>query len=180
MTSNILDLDAARRESAFPEGIIVKLGGAEYTLPSELPADTFDPFLAPEFDLSGLIVALFKDEDGKGKDIGERAVDLLVLRPALPAEVIAAFYASLELLFGEEQWATFKTKRPSVPDLGRLVSGLFRLYGTSLGEAFASAGSFTTAGPTSKPTSLAATPDSTPEPSGDAQAPEAGSSESVA
>jgi len=180
MTSltNVIDLDAARRESAFPDGINVPFEGEVYNLPGELPADVFDPFLTPEFDLSGLLVTLFKDDDEE-KELGDRVVALLLDRPMLPAEIIGALYAALELLFGAEQWATFKAARPSIPDIARLVSGLFRLYGVSLGEAFASVGSVANAGPTSKQTSPLGIPASTPDASGDAQAPATGSSESA-
>ena len=165
--SNLLDLDAARRENAHPEGIVVVLGGEEFTLPAELPADVFDPFLAPEFNLSGLILTLFKSaDDGKELEIADRLMILLLDRPSLPTEVVDAIYTALELLFGAEQWATFKAQRPSFKDLGRLVSGLFRMYGTSLGEAFASVSSVTTAGPTSKQTSPLGIPASTPDTSG--------------
>ena len=177
--TNVIDLDAARRESAFPDGINVPFRGETYTLPGELPADVFDPFLTPEFDLSGLLVTLFKDDDAEKKELGDRVVGLLLDRPMLPAEIITAIYAALELLFGDEQWATFKAARPSIPDIARLVSGLFRLYGVSLGEAFASVGSVTNAGPTSKQTSPLGIPVSTPDASGDAPAPETGSSESA-
>jgi hypothetical protein len=178
--TNVLDLDAARRESAHPEGIVVRLGGEDFTLPAELPADVFDPFLTPEFDLSGLIIAVFKDknDDGSESDLAERLVSLLFDRPSLPTEVIDAVYRALELLFGDEQWATFKAQRPSFKDLGRLVGGLFRLYGTSLGEAFASVSSVTTAGPTSKQTSPLGIPASTPDGSGEV-APAAATSSSA-
>jgi hypothetical protein len=178
--TNVIDLDAARRESAFPDGIDVPFRGETYNLPGELPADVFDPFLTPEFDLSGLLVTLFKDDDAeKKKELGDRVVELLLERPMLPAENITAIYAALELLFGPDQWATFKAARPSIPDIARLVSGLFRLYGVSLGEAFASVGSVTNAGPTSKQTSPLGIPVSTPDASGDAPAPETASSESA-
>ena len=175
-TAFSIDLDAARRERQAPDGIPVILKGEEFILPGELPTDVFDPFLTDEFDLGGLLVEVAKMDDAEPLEV---LVKLLFNRPKLPVETLNAVFAALELLFGAEQWAEFRKLRPSIKDQVALVKGAFKLYGTSVGEAFASAAKSASGGPTSKPTSPGSTTDSTPETSGDDQAPEADSSESA-
>lgn len=170
MTDNrVLDLDAGRREAEQPEGLPVIFKGENFLLPAELPVDVFDPFLDEEFDLAGLIrdgMARAKNEDGSTKPVSTIVMDTLFNRPALPVEIAKTIFAAFELLFGAEEYARFKALRPSLPDYGRLTAGLFRLYGVSMGEAFASPASSESDGATPKQTLPASTPDSTPAKSG--------------
>jgi hypothetical protein len=153
-----IDLDAAAREVQFPDGIPLRKGGKDFLLPAELPADVFDPFLSEELDLVGLFQQVLSDraEDSE-ESIGGDIIDMLIARPALPRQFIAALYEGFEVLFGTEQYAEFKATRPSVADYLRLVKGLMPLYGTSLGEAFASPASSASAGATPKPISPSTT-----------------------
>lgn len=163
-TFKLFDLDAARREIAYPDGIKVPFKGEEFILPAELPADVFDPFLSEDFGLTTILAAIYA-EDGE-ESLVDRILGVLFERPTLPATTINAVYEAIGNVFGEEQWPRFRALRPSIKDYVRLVRGLLDLYGTSLGEAFASAGSSENAGSTSKPTSPTTTPDSTPALSG--------------
>lgn len=173
---NLIDLDAeaARREITNPDGLPVRFRGEEYLIPAELPVDVFDPFLEPGFDLAGLIreaIAEAKEPGIAGeKGIDEVVIDLVFNRPDLPVKIINAVYSAYEILFGPEQYARFRQARPSLPDYMALTRGLFRVYGTSVGEAFASVDSSETSGLTQKPT-LPASTGSTPEPSGAPQEP---------
>lgn len=180
-----LDLAAAQREISNPEGLPLKFRGQEFLLPAELPVDVFDPFLSEEFDLAGLIregVTRYKaaksaeDDGGKKVSIAGIVVDTLFDRPTLPLDLLDAIYSAFELLFGAEQYATFKALRPSIPDYAALMAGLFQEYGVSLGEAFASPSSSETDGATQKETSES-TPTSTPEVSGDGEVSAPASSE---
>lgn len=169
-----LDLDAARREEEAPDGIIVTFKGEEFVVPAELPLDVFDPFFTDEFDIGGLLRAVLdSDDDRSGVEV---AIELLIDRPKLPVQTWRVIQESLAALFGEEGWATFRSLRPSVQDTVRLVKGLFRMYGTTLGEAFASAESSVNGGPTPKQTSPSTT-ESTPDVSGASEEPSEGSSE---
>lgn len=168
MTARILDLDAARREAEQPDGLPVVFKGHTFTLPAELPVDVFDPFLADDFDLAGLIrdaMKFTRDDEGKARPMYLIVTDTLFKRPTIPVDIAKAIFAAFEALFGEEQYAEFKTLRPSLPDYGRLTSGLFQMYGVSLGEAFASLDSSGTDGATPNQTSPDST-SSTPEASG--------------
>ncbi len=171
-----IDLNAAVRESKYPDGIPVTFGDKTFILPSELPVDVFDPLLDADFDLVGLIKALL---DSTKADIGEALVDLLTNRPDLPVEIRDTIYACLGLLFGAEQFAQFRELRPGIGTYARLIGGLAKEYGSSLGEAFASPTSSESGGATSSPTSPGTTPASTPAPSGVAPEPSTGSSASV-
>lgn len=199
-TPPMIDLDAAKREAAYPDGIPVRFGGEEFLLPGELPADLLDPLLSEELDLVGVISKVFDDraakreaekakaaaeapelppgvpEDLKAKaeaadedddeSLGEIIVDVLLARPALPAQVLQAIKDVFAALFGPEQYPKFVEQRPSINDYLRLARGLTALYGVSLGEAFGSPASSASGGETSSQTSPTATPDSTRAASG--------------
>jgi len=169
--SIIIDLDASRRESAHPDGIPVRLGGDDFLLPAELPVDVFDPFLDPNFDLTGIIRdAMDQAKMSEGASLESIIIDVLFERPTIPVQLVNAIFAAFAILFGDEQYARFKAHRPSLPDYGRLARGLFRAYGASLGEAFASPAPSALGGATQKPTSPAST-SSTPDSSGADQEP---------
>jgi hypothetical protein len=181
MTANVIDLDAARREVEQPEGMPLIFKGEDFLLPAELPVDVFDPFLSDEFDLTGLIrdaMAKYKASgEGDGKpSIATAVTDTLFGRPSLPIEIAKAIFGAFEALFGAEDYARFKALRPSLGDYQRLTSALFKAYGASLGEAFASPDSSASDGATQKETSESIA-SSTSEVSGDAPVSEGGSSE---
>lgn len=164
---SLIDMNAARRERSAPESLPVAFGDSTFHLPAELPVDVFDPFLTDELGLSGLIeegIALYKTpgDDGKEREISSVVVDVLFARPSLPLELIRAIYASFEILFGPEQYVTFKAQRPTLLDYAFLFKALYTAYGVSLGEAFASLAPSTSDGETPKQTS-ASTEESTPE-----------------
>lgn len=177
-TSIGIDLDAAIRESAFPDGIPVTFRGQQFTLPAELPLDVFDPLLDERVDLVGLLRIAFGE--GGNEAVGDAIITALFNRPNLPLVLRDAIYDSLRLLFGQEQFDAFQAHRPGLSTYGRLISGLFQKYGVSLGEAFASPASSETGGATSSPTSPATTPVSTPEEPSVAPEPAPASLESVA
>lgn len=160
--ADLLDLDAAIREQVDPDGIDMPFRGAVFHLPAELPLDVFDPFLDPEFDLVGLIRTFVEADKDEKADVAETVVDVLFERPNLPREVLDAFYGSLRLLFGAEQFEQFQAKRPGHKTYTIFIRLLLAKYGVGLGEAFASADSSENGGETSKPTSPTSTTDSTP------------------
>jgi hypothetical protein len=169
VASPLIDLDAARRESAHPDGLPVRFKGADFLLPAELPLDTLSMVLTHEkLDLPGLIANL---ADKPGGTVGGDVVNALLSRPDLPGTVLDVFQDALRELFGEEEFQRFKELRPSVPDFMRLIKALMSMYGVGLGEAFRSLMSSNDAGATSKPTSPASTPASTPEQPSDSPAP---------
>lgn len=185
MTDHFIDLDAARRETEQPEGLPVRFKGEEFILPAELPVDVFDPILSDDFDLVGLVrdgmsrykAAKTVEEGGGAKvSIATIVTDTLFDRPTLPVEIVKTIFAVFEALFGSEEYARFKQTRPSLNDYQRLTTALFKAYGTSLGEAFASPDSSGSDGATQKETSEI-TASSTPEGSSDAPDSEGGSSE---
>lgn len=196
MTNKTIDMNAARRERQAPEGIVVPFGDETFTLPAELPVDVFDPFLADEFNLSGLIrdgIGRYKAETDrhkaevarkdagedvtpKGPQLSKVVLDTLFDRPDLPLEVVKTIYASFELLFGADQYARFKTQRPSLEDYQFLTAALLDMYGVSLGEALASPGSSESDGATQKAIS-GHTTTSTSVSAGDSPDSEGGSSE---
>lgn len=155
-----IDLDAAIRESAYPDGIPVPYKGHTFTMPAECPIDVFDPLLSADFNLVGVLGAILDDTDGK--DMGESVMSVLFERPSLPAEARDTIYECLCLLFGAEQWAEFQALRPGLTTYAALIRGLLNVYGVSLGEAFASGDSSKNSGPTPNPTSPVSTPGSTP------------------
>lgn len=170
-----IDLDAAIRESLYPEGIPVPYKGTTYVLPAELPLDVLDPLLDPEFDLIGLLkLAVDGDDDA---DLGEVLIDVLFKRPGLPLEIRDTIFGCLQLLFGEEQWKQFQSNRPGLTTIATLIKGIFKVYGVSLGEAFASLSSSVSDGATPNQTSNATTA-LTPDTSSDDLALEPASSES--
>lgn len=171
----VIDVDAAQRESQFPDGIPIVFKGETFTLPAELPLDVFDPVLSADFDLVGLVRTLF---DSEANDAGGMVTELLTARPGLPLEFRDTIYDCLQLLWGEEQWKSFLAKRPGLPTLIFIVKGLVKAYGITLGEAFASLGSFVGAGATQKLTSPSSTEGSTPEASGGETEPAPATSES--
>ena len=173
----ILDLDAARREAQIPDGITLTLRGETFTLPSELPLDVFDPLLAEEFDLTDLIRKVM---DSPSDSYSDALIDVLVARPDLPKQTVAAVRSVLERLFnaaGDDHFTRFVATRPSVPDYTRLTAGLVKAYGVGLGEAFKSLSTAVDGGATSRETSKS-TQASTPETSGVGTAQDPRSSES--
>lgn len=179
MTAPMIDLDAAKRESQYPDGINVRHGATDFVLPAELPADVLDPILL--LDLPALLKKVLDTAEGKDAgdedDLGQIVLDVLFDRPDLPADLLNAVRSVFAALFGPDQYPVFLSNRPSIPDYVRLIRGLLPLYGVSLGEALGSADSSESGGATSNPTSSSTT-DSTPAPSGGGRKRRTGSSAS--
>ncbi|MEQ7008466.1 hypothetical protein ABN028_20030 [Actinopolymorpha sp. B17G11] len=163
----VIEMDAPQRE-AKDEGVVVRYRGVTYQLPAELPADVFAPFLADELDLVGVMKAILGAR-ADAEVAGEDMLQVLLARPNLPRGLVDAIRAGLEALFtangDASQWQAFLDSKPSIPAYGRLIQGLVKEYGVSLGEAFASLGLSESGGATSKPTLPAGTK-STPAASG--------------
>lgn len=170
-----INLDAAERETAYPDGIPVTRKGITFMLPSELPLDVFDPLLDPKLDLTGLIKRALESQT---EDTTEAVLEVIFSRDALVLELRDAFYACIKVLFGEEQYEEWAATRPGLRTYGNLIRGLLREYGVGLGEAFKSPTSSGDAGPTSKETSPDTSPATTPDSSDVAPEPATDSSES--
>ncbi|MFJ4988736.1 hypothetical protein ACIP9H_33670 [Streptomyces sp. NPDC088732] len=162
-----IDLDAARREVRFPDGIPVLFGGEQFIFPAELPADALDPILSDELDLVGLLGEILESSDG---DAGvEEIVKGLFRRPSLPRKFLAAVRQTFQSLLGADQHKLFLEQRPFIGDYVRLTVALSKVYGVELGKLFRSDDSSENASETSSPTSPDSTTDSTPEAPGDSQ-----------
>ncbi|MFF9901225.1 hypothetical protein [Streptomyces longispororuber] len=159
----VIDLDAARREVQYPNGIPVLLFDEQWLFPAEIPADALDPLLDEELDLAGLLGELVNSTAASAA--GE-VLELLFKRPALPKKFFDAIKETYALLLGE-QYEQFKQNRPYIGDYVRLTKALIPVYGVDLGKLFGLGSSSETDGETSSPTS-AATTSSTPEESGSA------------
>jgi hypothetical protein len=164
MSKNLIDLDAARREVTYPDGIPVRLFDETWTFPAELPADALDPLFSEELDLVGILGDLM--ETSGATAIGE-TVELLFKRPRLPMQFKRAIQDSYRVLLGDDVFDDFASNKPSINDYVRLTKALIAAYGVDLGKLFGSDDSSENDGETSKPTSDAST-SSTPEASGSA------------
>lgn len=165
----LIDLDAAKRETQYPDGIPVRLGGVEFTLPAELPAEILDPIV--DLDLPKLLKDVMEslpedtEDADEGRTMGEVVLDVLTNNPSLPRDIYDAIKGAFAALFGPEQYPEFEKQRPSINDYARLAQALMPLYGVGLGEALGSPDSSESGGETSKQTSPATT-ESTPAASG--------------
>lgn len=179
----MLDLDAqrkqraAKREGQKKDQPIVIGGKIIATLPVELPIDILEPLR----ELDGDITLLLREAMQTAKAGGGAAarasatdlvIDLLASNPALPVNALDIITKIAKNLLTEEGFAGLMEARPSREDYAALVSGIFKFYGLTLGEALPSSDSSTdgqgtgeTGGETSRGTS-STTSDSTPEPSG--------------
>jgi hypothetical protein len=161
----VIDLDAHRRESVYPDGITLRFGGEEFVLPAQFPLEVLDPFLDEDLGLVEIIRDFVKDDE---QDDVASILDTLVSRPGLPKQAVGAVSEALEILFGAEQWQRFVNSpaRPGAGDYLFIGRNLIRAYGVTLGEAFASPDSAENGGATLKPTSPASDPTSTSNGSG--------------
>ncbi|MFD9948749.1 hypothetical protein ACFWYW_47140 [Nonomuraea sp. NPDC059023] len=172
-----MDLDAARRARTTtkgdPEPLV--LGGQTICmLPTELSLDVLEPLTAVNVDIALLIrnvIDAFKSDNAEesGLKLLDAVVDLVVLNPKLPAELVAAAKEMLRRLLQDDGYEAFVAERPSKEDVAELVRGLFRKYGWGLGESKpSSAGSSdgttsTPTGPTTIPVSISTESGSVPE-----------------
>lgn len=167
--SNEIDLfgqRAARREASGGDITVRLSADSVVVLPAELPIDTFAPFLEINLDLAVFLRKVFDayQAGDKGADLASALVDVLIVNPDLPREVLGAVQSGAEALFGVDGYAALVTFRPSPQDIGVLVGALLQKYGVTLGEALGPRESSESAGPTSSPTSDGST-DSTLDPS---------------
>ncbi|MFE2723898.1 hypothetical protein [Kitasatospora sp. NPDC059327] len=163
MSDILIDLDAPKREVAYPDGIPVLLGGETFTFPAELPLDALKPLLANNLDLMGIAAQVINDE--KNDNIAGGVIDLLINRPHLPRTFLGAIDEVYLQLLGAEQFVRFHDKKPSIPDYVRLTKALIKAYGVNLGKLFGSPTSPTDGGTTSSSTSPTTTSE-TPATSG--------------
>lgn len=165
-----LDLDAARTARAEvsdkPSG--VKIGGRLLAIPSELPLDVLAPLTTINVDISVLIRQVLdaRQTEGGNEEILGAVVDMLMVNPSLPTEVIDCVKQMAERLFGEEGYAHLVAQRLTLKDVGLLAKWLMRRYGVGLGEASPSSDSSEGTGTTSTQTSQPGTPASTSAASG--------------
>lgn len=174
------DLDSARAAAAEAVGHkpAIKLpnpdGGEpiRVELPVELPLDVLQPLVNIDVDLSILIrQALDARKEGSTEDIVSAVVDMLVVNPALPRDLVEAATTMARRLVGsDEAYDRLCAARMSIPEIGRLVKYLGRRYGVGLGEASPSSDSSEGTGTTSRPTGPAATPAKTSGRSGGSRA----------
>lgn len=170
-----LDLDAARtaRREALQQAPGIKLGGRRIELPVELPVDVLEPLSTLDMDVS-LLIRQALDARAQAKENDEATnlalmgavIDMLVVNPALPRDVVEAVKEMGRRLLGAEGYAHLVSCRLTLPDLGVIAKYLFAQYGVGLGESSGSSSSSGQAGTTSKPTSRRAIQGSTSATSG--------------
>lgn len=111
-----LDLDAIRaaRREAQGEAPVIRFGGHDFVLPSELP-----------FAVAEALANL--GEAQKTED---------------QAAITASLIGAMKAIIGIADWPKFEAARPSMQDITELISGIARLYGLEdAGESPASASS---------------------------------------
>ncbi|MFG1976961.1 hypothetical protein ACGFJC_47180 [Nonomuraea fuscirosea] len=174
-----MDLNAARRAreaaNGGPEPLIFGDDGEIGTLPAEFPLDVLEPLiLGVDLDLTWVLRTVVDAIQGKaGQSSGDMfalIVDLIVMHPKLPAELLTAAKKMLERLIGEDGYEAFVAARPSREDIAEFIKGLFAKYGWEdagdvLGESTPPADGLS-GGKTSTPISSTTSTDSTSEESG--------------
>jgi DNA-binding response OmpR family regulator len=156
---SILDLDARRAAAReVREAPTLTLGGAQIELPHELPVDVLEPLLDVKADVSVLIRQVLDardNEDSKqtGLAVMGAVIDMLIVNPSLPRELIAAVKEMVRRLIGDEGYEALLKFRPTAPEIKELAGWAIRQYGVGLGEALQSSDSSEGTGTTSKPTS---------------------------
>lgn len=159
-----IDLDAGTRELAYPDGLLLTMGGTDFELPPELPIDVFDPFLSEDLDVVWLIRKFYGDFMASNVTTADVVFGIFEERPDLHKQILAALREGLGLLMGPEQYDAFLATRPSVQGIIRFVSALMDEYGAELGELFASPTSSESDGATQKETSNDTTASTSDEP----------------
>lgn len=152
-----LDLDGQRSARAeLTRTPALKVNGERIELPAELPLDVLEPLTKVNIDVS-LLIRQVLDARGTGEAANEEllgaVVDMLIVNPSLPVEVVDAVREMSRRLLGAEGYAALVAFRPTVKDVGSIAKYVIRQYGIRLGEASPSSDSSEGTGTTSKPTS---------------------------
>lgn len=160
-------VEAAGRE-ARGETFALDLGGEHpVELHAEFPIDVLSPLRELDEEMAFVIREAFKlatsgnDRDDQVAGL-QMMVDLLVMSPNLPTQLIDVAQRIAVRLIGEQGMVDLMAARPSLQDIAALVGAVADWYAASLGEAFGSRESSTNDSETSKPISNGGT-DSTPD-----------------
>lgn len=174
-----MDLDAARRARAEKNGgpePLVFGGDTIAVLPAEFPLDVLEPLITGvDVDIALLVRSVIdaiqaENRAESGTALASMVVDMVVMNPKLPAELLTAVKDMLRRLIGPGGYDAFVAQRPTREDVTAFAKGLMAKYGWSdagdvLGESSSPAdGSH--GGTTSTPTSSATSTDSTSTESG--------------
>lgn len=173
--SPVLDLDAARQERAAAraaaragrgETLPIRFGGRTITeLAAEFPLDVLEPFTDVNLDVALLVrqaLDLMQAESGdQQRSTMDMIVSVLAANPDLPREVLEAAREAGRRLLTPQGYDAFMAARPTPWDFGALGRALLEWYGVSVGD-FSSPSTPSDDGGTSKPTSPATIPASTP------------------
>jgi hypothetical protein len=156
-----LDLDSQRSARAEVTRVpFVVLNGERHELPVELPLDVLEPLTGVNVDIS-LLIRQVLDARATGEKANEELlgaiVDMLIVNPKLPTEVVDAVKEMARRLLGAEGYAALVAFRPTTKDVGSIAKYVLRQYGVGLGEASPSSASVEGTGTTSKPTSRGGT-----------------------
>lgn len=152
-----IDLDAMAGEL---EPRTVRIKGQVYTWPAELPAYVLLPLLDEDLDLVGILGDIWGMADDSNQVDVSTILGRVLNRSNLPKVFWERFQEAITRLFdaGEEgQGEAFFATNPSVQQLIRVATAVWRAYGVSLGEASAPSGQSDGDGPGSKETSSATT-----------------------
>ncbi|WP_433541989.1 hypothetical protein ACQP10_38200 (plasmid) [Streptosporangium sandarakinum] len=159
---------AARGEEAGPEP--VRLGGQVIALlPAELPIDVLEPITRVKVDTALLFRSVMdayksRDEAESTAALVDMLVDLVIMNPDLPAELVEAVKEMGRRILGADGYEKFVAARPSLQDGGALIKGLAKKYSMSSGKSSPSSATLS-GGTTSTPIS-ATTSESTSTASG--------------
>lgn len=168
-----LDLDAMRasRRAKQPDPFVT-IGERQVTIPAGLPLEVLEPLTHVNMDVS-VLVRQIMDAYSAGQESGEGAaetmvdvvVDMLVVNPSLPGELVTAGKAMARRLFGDDAYEHLVSCRLELPEVAAIGRWAMRHYGVGLGEALRSSGSQEGTGETSAPTSRTPTASTSKRPS---------------
>lgn len=175
-----LDLDAerkrraAQREGQKADQPIIVGGQTIAILPVELPIDVLAPIRDMDEDITLLLRSVVKaaqTESGRA-DAQALFLDLLAANPTLPQNLLDTIQKIARNLLTDAGYQALVAAHPTREDLAYLAGGIMKFYGLTLGESSPSSDSDTGGGTTSSTTSPTTSEGSTPDASGDGEAPE--------
>lgn len=154
------DKNRAARREARQRVPALRIAGQRYELPLELPVDVLEPLADLNMDVSLLIRQVLdvrkqavEDGEAQNEALLGAVIDMLVVNPSLPRELVAAVKEMAQRLLGPSGYTALAAARPTVPDLGAVMKYIAAQYGVGLGEASRSSDSSDGSGTTSSLTS---------------------------
>jgi hypothetical protein len=161
-----LDLDSARGARNEEKPKTIRLGGKVIDLPKQLPMEVLEPLLDVDADLSMLLRSALdaRQASDDAMAVASAVIDMVVVNPRLPQQLIAAVKEMAKRLVGES-YAVLVEAKLTLPEAASIAKFVFKVYGVSLGEASPSSDSAAGegSGETSNQTSAASADSAQPE-----------------